>query len=46
MLIYKDLDEGRSHQSVRSYQFVFLPVLLQRSHFKLFPLAAQEMMHK
>lgn len=30
MLIYKDLDEGRSHQSVKSYQFAFPPVLLQR----------------
>lgn len=35
MLIYKELDEGRSHQSVRSYQFVFLTVLLQRFLSKL-----------
>lgn len=46
MLIYKDLDEGRSHQSGRSYQFVFLPVLLQRFLFKLSILAMQEIMHE
>lgn len=46
MLIYKDLDERRSHQSVKSYQFVFLPVLLQRFLFKLSTPATQEIMHE
>jgi len=46
MLIYKDLDEGKSHQSVKSYQFVFLPVLLQRFLFKLSTLATQEITHE